>query len=74
MTRELTARIWLDRSKTDGPYMVSVLYCELQAHQGDQALLVLYENESCEVALNSVVLNVDAILAEKERYCGHRWL
>lgn len=50
---------------SDGPYMVSVLYCELQAHQGDQALLVLYENESCEVALNSVVLNVDAIVAEK---------
>lgn len=42
-----------------GPYVVAVLYW------GDQALLVLYENESCEVALNSVVLNVDAIVAEK---------
>ena len=50
---------------SDGPYLVSVVYCELEAHEGDQALLVLYENESCEVALNTLVLNVDAIVAEK---------
>ena len=42
-----------------------MVYCELEAHEGDQALLVLYENESCEVALNTLVLNVDAIVAEK---------
>eukprot|EP00931_Biecheleriopsis_adriatica_P121003 TRINITY_DN96096_c0_g1_i1.p1 TRINITY_DN96096_c0_g1~~TRINITY_DN96096_c0_g1_i1.p1 ORF type:complete len:399 (-),score=71.23 TRINITY_DN96096_c0_g1_i1:49-1245(-) len=50
---------------SDGHSLVSVLYCELHAHRGDQALLILYENEGCEVPVVDVVITDDSPCVEK---------
>eukprot|EP00913_Durusdinium_trenchii_P023593 g22168.t1 len=51
--------------RSDSQCTISVLYCELRAHHGNQAMLVLYENETCEVPVTSIVLTADAVVAEK---------
>ncbi|CAJ1395475.1 unnamed protein product [Effrenium voratum] len=50
---------------SDSPCVISVLYCELQAHHQGKAMMVLYENESCEVPVSALVLTADAVVAEK---------
>jgi len=49
----------------ESPCLVSVLYCELQAHEEGKAMLVLYENENCKVQVAGICLTADSQMAEK---------
>eukprot|EP00933_Yihiella_yeosuensis_P015977 TRINITY_DN13792_c0_g2_i4.p1 TRINITY_DN13792_c0_g2~~TRINITY_DN13792_c0_g2_i4.p1 ORF type:complete len:422 (-),score=60.69 TRINITY_DN13792_c0_g2_i4:87-1352(-) len=43
----------------------SVIYCELQPHNKDQASLIIYENESCDVSLREIHITDRASCSEK---------
>jgi len=43
----------------------SILYCELHAHQEDQAKVVLYENELCQIPVSEILISETAMCSEK---------
>jgi len=49
----------------DDPVTASVLYCELHAHQGDAAKIVLYENELCQSPVAEIFITETTMCSEK---------
>lgn len=43
---------------------ISVLFCELQAHQGYSSRLVLYENEMCESPILEILINESSVCCD----------
>lgn len=49
----------------DDAAVASVLYCELHPHHEDQARLVLYENELCQVTVHNIAFTDCSMCSEK---------
>lgn len=50
---------------SDSASLLSVVYCELHAQQGDFATLIIYQNEGCKEPMQEICLTADSLCIEK---------